>query len=339
MCTLPGKRGEGDRHSMSSFPCTSQRMSGSKHWQHANSKASRLQTFFLRQCIFSCLLTAVIPLAAYYASCGGNKDLDANAAVLFLDFCRRREADLIPLIEAGVTNTNEVGRSCFLAPGYQAIAAMERQALSLIEIGPSAGFNLNFDRYGYQFSHEDSGEQAVFWQPSAFTLQSVAKGSAWPPLGERPPEVESRCGLELHPVDIRQSKDRQWIRALVWPERIDRLKKLDAALAIAAEVSPPIVAGDALVNLPEAIAAAPLGTALCISHSLVIYQFTKEMRAQLDAMLLAASKERAIFRLWLEFDPQTDRYPLKLTSYEGGDSTSQSLANCDPHGLWVEWLA
>ena len=64
-------------------------------------------------------------------------------------------------------------------------------------------------------------------------------------------------GLELHPVDLLRVEDRDWLRALVWPDQPQRLERLDRAIAVFRDHPPTIRGGDALALLPEALAAAP----------------------------------------------------------------------------------
>jgi len=277
------------------------------------------------------------PLKDYYPSVGGARAADADAETAFGDFCNAYEAELRPLIASRITNTNEVGRSAVLAPGFARVAEETGLALALVEIGPSAGLNLNFDRYAYRYVDGDGSVLSEHWGPSLVTISSHAKASP-PPLPARPPVVASRIGLELNPVNLADEADRRWLKALVWPERSERFERLEAALKLGAQYPPPIRAGDALALLPEIIGALADTVAPCIFHSLVTYQFTDEMRARFDELLLGVSRKRPLWRLSMEMEGLSGRIPLTFARYEAGEKTSRELAECGPHGLWINWL-
>src|SRR5207253_1719152 len=57
--------------------------------------------------------------------------------------------------------TNEVSRSAALLPGYLAIARLAGLPLAIREIGASAGLNLFFDRYSYDYGRFGWGEPAA----------------------------------------------------------------------------------------------------------------------------------------------------------------------------------
>ncbi len=93
------------------------------------------------------------PLAAYYDTVRPEAaPPDADVVPVFRDFCLTYRAQLEPLIATRSTQTNEVGRCAMLLPALCAIAAVESgAALSLLDLGTSAGLNLLFDRYGYTY--------------------------------------------------------------------------------------------------------------------------------------------------------------------------------------------
>ena len=64
---------------------------------------------------------------------------------------KERRDDLEALYATHNTQTNEVGRCGFLLPMFGLVAARARRPLAMIEAGASAGLNLLFDRYGYEY--------------------------------------------------------------------------------------------------------------------------------------------------------------------------------------------
>ncbi len=61
-----------------------------------------------------------------------------------------------------------------------------------------------------------------------------------------------------------------WLEALVWPEQMDRLANLRAAIRIAGENKPRVVKGDLRTDLAGLIAEAPKGATLVVFHTAVL---------------------------------------------------------------------
>lgn len=274
------------------------------------------------------------PLKRFYRTVGG----DARAEVedpfpLFKDFVARHRREIEKLVATRVTNTNEVGRSALLNPGFRALASEAGAPLHLVEIGPSAGLNLIWDRYGVRYRRD--GDVAAEITPGApLVLDCELRGKTIPPTGPSP-RVASRVGLELNPVDLANADDRDWLRALIWPDDTARLARLDSAISLFEGSKPEIRAGDALALLPEALAAAPRDETVCVYHTIVTYQFSREMREALDAILTVAGVRRPVHRLAFESDG--NEYVIALTRYADGVKTARVLGNAHPHGKWLEW--
>src|SRR5436190_18684490 len=82
-------------------------------------------------------------LRRFYPTLGGTASVSGEDPFPhFKDFVEAHRDQLLALIEARVTNTNEVGRSALLHPAFRTLAGEANAPLHLIEIGPSAGLNL-----------------------------------------------------------------------------------------------------------------------------------------------------------------------------------------------------
>ncbi len=276
------------------------------------------------------------PLRRFYPSVGGTiPAADENPFPAFRTFVLKHRAEIETLIAARVTNTNEVGRSALLHPGFRVAAESAAAPLSLIEIGPSAGLNLIWDRYGVRY-HRDNATVAVINKDASLVIDCELRGEAVPPGGPTP-AIGGRVGLELNPVDLGNADDRDWLRALIWPDQMARLNRLDRAIALFAQGRPEIRAGDALALLPDALAAVPPDRAPVVYHTIAVYQFSREMKEALENILIVAGLRRPVWRLSFEYDGS--RYVLSLTQYRDGARQTKTWANCHPHGTWLEWLA
>lgn len=275
---------------------------------------------------------AAHPLRDCYATLGGRAPGD-NAFALFQDFVASHRDAVRQLVEARVTNTNEVGRAAILRAGFGALAQEETAKLNLIEIGPSAGLNLNWDHYGVRY--RQGGAVAAEVLPGAdLVLDCDLKTDAVPPMAL--PRLGRRLGLELHPVDLLDDDDRTWLRALVWPDQPQRLARLDAAIALFLKAPAEIRSGDALALLPEALAEMPPDEAVCVYHTIVTYQFSAAMREGLEALLATAGLRRPVWHLSLEFDGQSD-FAVTLAHHQGGLVRSRILGSASAHGAWLAW--
>lgn len=275
------------------------------------------------------------PLTRFYPTAGGTVSAEAEDPMPdFRDFVQTHLDEIVPLIETRVTNTNEVGRSALLHPGFRVIARQADAPLSLIEIGPSAGLNLIWDRYGVRYNRGGAVVAAV--NPEApLVIDCEVRSDAVPPVG-RAPRIAGRVGLELNPVDLANEDDRDWLRALIWPDQVSRLARLDRAIDLFRAGTPPILAGDALALLPGALARVPREAVPVVYHTIAVYQFSTEMREALESILVIAGLRRTVWRLSFEYDGAL--YALSAIRYADGLREETRLASCHPHGTWIEWM-
>lgn len=273
------------------------------------------------------------PLAAFYASLTDAPDLSQNVYPLFRAFCLEHTESIIGLLKTRRVQTNEVRRCATWLPAFNRVIQQEpNQPLALVEIGTSAGLNLLWDRYGY-----DYGEGRRYGiKDSPLQLTSTFRGAKIPALPEVMPEVTFRVGLDLNPIDIHDADAILWLRALIWPGHHERLERLENALTLARQNPPRLLAGDALELLLEVIESAPMDSTLCIFHSFTLNQFSPEAREQLSTLLLQASAERKIYRISFEQLHGKENPRLNLITYQNGARTHEELAQCEAHGSWIE---
>lgn len=277
------------------------------------------------------------PLRAFYPTLGGAARVEERDPFpLFKDFVAQYEAEILPLIATRVTNTNEAGRSALLHPGFRRAAALGGTPVNMIEIGPSAGLNLLWDRYGVRYLKD--GKVAAEFAPDArLVLDVELRGDRVPPLGPLP-RIGRRIGLELNPVDLANPDDRDWLRALVFPDMTGRSERLDKALAVFDPKAVELRAGDALALLSDAIAEIPEDQTVCVYHTIAVYQFSRAMRDTLEDILATVGVRRRVFRLSLEYLSADGACVFDLISYRDGVREQTRLASSHPHGRWVEWL-
>jgi hypothetical protein len=271
------------------------------------------------------------PLAQHYVSLGGRADGDPYLD--FRDFCLTHQAQLEPILVSALVQTNEVRRCVYLLPAFNYLARqLPAQALALVEVGASAGLNLNWDRYGY-----DYGDGKVYGVvDSPVRLTCTRRGTLTPPLDSPIPAIATRIGLDLNPIDVRDPQAVLWLRALIWPENVARAALFERAVAVAQQHPPQLARGDALVSLPPLLHDAPRDAHLCLFHSFVLNQFEPEARERFSTLLAEHSPHQRISVVaveWLEGVSPS----LTLTTFDQGRRIDLLLAHCHPHGEWLEW--
>lgn len=277
------------------------------------------------------------PLRRFYPNLNGGTRIEGEDPFPpFKEFVEAHLSELVPLIETRVTNTNEVGRCAALHAGFRTVAKQAGEPLHLVEIGPSAGLNLLWDKYRVRYPR---GDETVEVGPSdsPLTVDCELRGEKTPPLGPSP-RIASRVGLERNPVDLSDANERDWLKALVWPDHLARFERLEKAIGLFRAQPAEIRGGDALALLPDALARVPEGEPLCVYHTYVVYQFSAEMRETLDNVLIVASLRRPVWRLSCEGSlASVGEAPMRLRRYADGRKESRTLALCHPHGAWLDW--
>ena len=282
------------------------------------------------------------PLAAHYPEIGGDRPGGGRPGddrsnddpwPQFRASCLANADTIAPILETRMVQTNEVGRCALLLPALSVIwRAGREQPLGLIEFGASAGLNLLLDRYAY-----DYGDGRVRGDPSsAVRLHCNVRGTTAPPLPDRPPPIATRVGLDLNPLDVTIADDASWLRALVWPGMVERIARLEAAIARAAADPPRLRAGDGVALLPAALAEMPATATACVFHAHTLNQLAPAAHDAFEATLKRAAASRPIYRIGLE--GATPHSSLTLHRHDGAGVESRTLAHCDAHGAWLEWL-
>lgn len=238
-----------------------------------------------------------------------------------------------PRLEAWLESapqTNEVGRSAVLMSGLLVVAARFGQPIRLYELGASAGLNLLLDHYGYELGGLAAGARA-----SAVRLTPEWEG---PPPPGAIVSIAGRAGVDLNPA--RLPRDAARLPAYLWPDQPERLSRLEAALAIAADHPPRVDKADAADWIEAVLTLAPEpDMTRVVMHSVAFQYFGAEAQARVARHIEAAGAAAgpAAPLAWLRFEkePDADRYALRLRTWPGGE---ELLAWTHPHGSRIAWL-
>lgn len=82
----------------------------------------------------------------------------------------------------------------------------------------------------------------------------------------------------------------------------------------------------------------PDDTVLCLFHTFVVNQWPLEARAQLAALLDRYGAQCDLFCITIGARGGTYTHQLDLLSFVSGMKTERTLALCDGHANWIEWL-
>jgi hypothetical protein len=274
-------------------------------------------------------------VARYYPSVTADPaPIDEALYPAFRDFCLRNAEAMRPLIASRLVQTNEVGRSACLLPAYAEVSRREDGApLALIDFGCSAGLNLLFDRFGY-----DYGPARVRWgdASSPVQLRCELRGDTMPPLRDGTPVAAWRVGVDLNPIDVTDADSLLWLRALVWPEHREREATLVAAANLMRQHPQRLIKGDGVELLPSLLAEAPQDHALVVYYSFVLHQLSPGARRRFYAALAKASKSRTVYVVSMAGLMQATS--IELTTWRKGEHQRETLAECMAHGQWMRYL-
>jgi hypothetical protein len=229
--------------------------------------------------------------------------------------------------------TNEVQRSWGLLPVFLLLAREAGRPLDLVELGPSAGLNLVWNRYRYRYADR-------FWGPEEAALELTGELRRPFPsdLLVVEPIVRTRRGIDLEPVDVTTEEGARLLACFVWADQVERLERLRRAIDVLRESPPELTRGDYVQLLPGLLEDRNDDGLTVVFQTASLGYLSEERRNQLHAAIEHAGREGPLAFLTAAFDPELEGcWPLELTVWPGGEV--RRLALQDFHGAWLDWLA
>jgi hypothetical protein len=281
-------------------------------------------------------------LAAAYAA--GDGDAAAAAAI---DTLLRLTDPVVALASRRRVLTGETGRCEVLHPVIaEAAHRAGADAIGLIDVGCSAGLNLNVDRVGITYS---SGQ--VLGDPSS-PVQMTARLVGSRAFPSRPmPEVVARVGIDRDPIDVTDADDARWLRACQWPDQPERVAGLDAEIALAAMAPPLLLRGDAVELLPDTVARVPRDALPVAITTWALSRFAPELRRRFLHRLEEAGAGRPVAWVSAEGVGVAPAIPtlgdrrasghsiLGLALFDGSAPRTEAVGRCWSRGRVLAWLA
>jgi hypothetical protein len=249
-----------------------------------------------------------------------------------------REAAWVTEFMRSPPQTNEVRRSIALLAGFLAFAKTFDGEIDTLEIGASAGLNLNWDRFSYR-------TDGWTWGPAS----SVAVSTSWrgpPPPLSAAPRIRSRAACDLNPLDLGDPAQRLQLRSYIWADQRERLARFDAAADLAIARGQHVERADAAIWLANRLATRPANGATIVYHSVFLqYPPAPTRRAIIAAIEAAGSSATGSAPLaWLRLEPEamfggpreSVRFLVELITWPGAHR--RLLAITDGHVREVDAL-
>jgi hypothetical protein len=222
--------------------------------------------------------------------------------------------------------TNEVQRAWALLPAFLALAG--DRPFDLLELGPSAGLNLVFDRYRYRYT-------AGTWGDGPLELHGHDRIPVPPEILRRRISVVRRRGVDLNPVDATTEHGARLLQAFLWPDQVERRERLQSAIEVLRTDPPELVRGDYTECLPELLADRTPGSQLVVFQTASTMYLARDAMAGVRAALQQASLREPLVFLNAEAPGGEDGFSLQFERYPGGQR--ERVAVFDFHGAWLDW--
>jgi hypothetical protein len=296
------------------------------------------------------------PLAGYWPEPGRSQPaLDAGFQPAAAAFVSDRIETILGICRGHRYQMNEVARCTQVAIGIAAITESLAEPIALVDLGTGAGLGLQLDRYRYLVGGREAGPP-----DAGLSLSCDLRGSGEPPPAELP-QIGSRTGIELNPIDLHDPAAREWLEACAPPEA-SALTRLAAAIEVTRHNPATIVAGDVVDTLPRVLDELPRRLPVIVVDAYMAVFLPPDRRAQLADAMAEAGRSRKV--TWLSLDPLVPLGPagrdsvqglalpesmvgdyrhgvfavLGARAFSGSSHDDRLLARAHPSGQWIEWI-
>jgi hypothetical protein len=306
-----------------------------KDWS-TNPRADALALRLAGYVHFAVLANRDAELAAHYPSNLANwsiQDIWPLARALI-----EREPNTAAAFIRSAPQTNETRRSIALLAAFLAFAETWRGETDMLEIGASAGLNLNWDLYTYR-------TKSWAWGAEGPVLIDTDWNGPPPPI-EADLNVRTRAACDLNPLDISDEAQRLQLKSYIWPDQPERLARFDGAVALARETGVQVERADAAEWLARKLSQRADDAATIVYHSVFLQYPPREARAAIvDAIASAGARATTRAPLaWVRLEPEaltdgvrdSSRMVIDLTTWPG--QRRRILGYTDGHvrAVWAQ---
>jgi hypothetical protein len=274
-------------------------------------------------------------LARHFPSAGGNAPpADAWPAA------RRTIAEHAAVVRAlarRTVQTNEPGRCVALYGGLLWLSERHGLPIRLLEIGASAGLNLNADRFRYVVGGAPLGEPA---SPLEFVEPWEGAPVEDPAGAAVRLRVTERAGCDMAPIDATTPDGLLELRSYIWPDEPERLARVALAAGVLACHPVSVERRSAAAWLLTQLADARPDTLTVVWQSVVNQYLDGGERDAIRSAFASAGGTLA----WLTLEPPQTAgggagFELRCRERpeENGSGQARLLARAGYHGPPVVW--
>lgn len=263
-------------------------------------------------------------LAAAYRA----RQVDDRVVLAALSAYERRVLDWL----SSPPQTNEVARSAVIIAAARFLSARCPLPIRALELGASAGLNLNFAHYRLMSKGEIRDGTAAPSPREVWLTPDWAGAMPAPGFS-----VAERRGVDLRPLD--PGRDGLRLMAYCWADQDQRLARLRAALAMARSHPPQVDAADAGDWLAAHLSARATDRLTLVFHTVAAQYFPSATLAACEDALCragaAATADAPLGHFAMESDGG-DGARLTMRLWDGHNH-AWDLGRADFHGRWVNW--
>lgn len=223
--------------------------------------------------------------------------------------------------------TNEVQRSWALLPALLSLA--DGRPFDLVELGPSAGLNLVWDRYAYRYATGAWGSGPLLLTGDDRTAPPTA-------LLAVDVRVARRRGIDRNPIDVTTDVGARLLQSFVWADQAERLERLRTAIDVVRHDPPELIQGDYIRDLPALLRDRVDGAQLIVYETASTQYLDRDQRAALHETMHHAGRDDPFTFLTTRSHPGDDWYTLEAWTWPAGER--RELEQFDFHGAWLRWL-
>lgn len=105
-------------------------------------------------------------------------------------------------------------------PIFSKLIKEENKPTTIIDVGTSAGLTLNFDKYQYWYNDEK-----VYGQSNVIVKSKIVDSEVRTIFDISYPII--KIGIDQNLIDPTDKDEIMWLKALVWPDQIERFVAID----------------------------------------------------------------------------------------------------------------
>jgi hypothetical protein len=252
----------------------------------------------------------------HYLVLGGEASWD-DPLDAHLDFLRE-------FVRSQGVQTNEVQRSWILLPCFlRAAELLGAEELDVVELGPSAGLNLVWDRYRCEYAEGAWGPE-----DSPLRLSGEERSPIPARLLDRVPRVRRRVGIDRAPVDVTTDAGARLLQCFVWAGQDERLERLRRAIDVVRASPPELVRGDIGAALPHVLEDRPT-----IVFQTAVFGYVPDETVQAVRETLSEPRELAFVSAG---GGRSDEPAWGLRIFRPGHER-EFVGHADFHGAWLDY--